>query len=150
MIRTKESRSSYRISSDPRTDATTCLPAFNYEPRLSFGSTIWCVTYDGRCALKIIASQIRKSCAHTPSRTSHMPLAHRIHLLFIAQKPRFALGGVFRLGLDRARSRRSTVMIFIPTTVREGVLFFVRSKLGTTTLISWKFEIVFTHGPSMV
>jgi len=69
--------------------------------------------YDGRCALKIIASQIRKSRAHTPSRTSHMPLAHRIHLLFIAQKPRFALGGVFRLGLDRSRSRGSTVMVFI-------------------------------------
>ena len=69
--------------------------------------------YDGRCALKIIASKIRKSHAHTPSRTSHMPLAHRIHLLFIAQKPRFALGGVFRLGLDRARGRGSTVMIFI-------------------------------------
>jgi len=69
--------------------------------------------YDGRCALKIIASQVRKSRAHTPSRTSHMPLAHRIHLLFIAQKPRFALGGVFRLGLDRARSRGFTVMVFI-------------------------------------
>ena len=69
--------------------------------------------YDGRCALKIIASKIRKSRAHTPSRTSHMPLAHRIHLLFIAQKPRFALGGVFRLGLDRARGRGFTVMIFI-------------------------------------
>ena len=69
--------------------------------------------YDGRCALNIIASQVRKSRAHTPSRTSHMPLAHRIHLLFIARKPRFALGGVFRLSLDRARSRGSMVMIFI-------------------------------------
>jgi hypothetical protein len=33
----------------------------------------------------------------------------------------------------------------IPTTVREGVLFFVRSTFGTTTLISGPFEIGFSH-----
>ena len=55
--------------------------------------------------------------------------------------------------MDRNGLRGSRVYegdSLFPTTVREGVLFFVRSKLGTTTLISWKFEIVFTHGPSMV
>jgi len=33
---------------------------------------------------------------------------------------------------------------------REGVLLFVRSTFGTTTLNSCRFEIVFTHGPSLV
>ena len=33
---------------------------------------------------------------------------------------------------------------------KGGGLVFVRSKLGTTTLISWKFEIIFTHGLSTV
>ena len=33
----------------------------------------------------------------------------------------------------------------IPTTVREGVLFFIRSTFGATTLISGPFEIEFSH-----
>ena len=44
---------------------------------------------------------------------------------------------------------RCTVHTYIhhPHDRREGVLFFVRSTFGTTTLISRKFEIVFTHDP---
>jgi len=41
-----------------------------------------------------------------------MALAHRMHLPFIAQTPGFPLGGVFRPGPDRARSRGSMVMVF--------------------------------------
>jgi hypothetical protein len=45
---------------------------------------------------------------------------------------------------------RMNINQLIPTTVREGVLFFVRSAFGTTTLISRKFEIIFTYDPLMV
>jgi hypothetical protein len=38
----------------------------------------------------------------------------------------------------------------IPTTVREGVLFFVRSTFGTTTLISGPFEIGISHAQDHV
>ena len=107
--------------------------ALNFECEACTADARYCdlPSYDGRCALKIIASQIRKSRAHTPSRTSHTPLAHRIRLPFIVQTPRFPLGGVFRLGLDRARSMGSTVIVFaLFRGSLEAVFLFFRSPEG--------------------
>ena len=42
---------------------------------------------------------------------------------------------------NASRNRFSPQTLF-PTTVREGVLWFVRSFFGTTTLFSCKFEMV--------
>jgi hypothetical protein len=51
------------------------------------------------------------------------------------------------MNVEEVREVEFEKIKIIPTTVREGVLFFVRSSGGTTPLISGPFEIGYVPTP---